>query len=104
MQGMLRFFARGTACMPDPHGAEMTPQRRRCVGRAYVEVKEGVFAWAPTGKPEELPFHHDLVKACRDGDLWAADQATADACGVKFDPDFGGEIKPAAKSGGKGDV
>lgn len=75
----------------DPHGTEMTPQRRRFIGRQHREVAPGQWGWVPISKPEELAYHHDIAKAIRDRDLWAADAATAKACGVKFDPTFGGE-------------
>lgn len=120
MTEKLRFLAKGTACVPDPHGTESTPQRRRIVGRTHKEVSPGTWAWVRKEKPEELPFHHDLAKAVRDGDLWPADEASARACGVKFDPSFGGEFaqpkaeekkepaepdeQPAEDAGGKGDV
>lgn len=94
MTDKLRFTARGTACVPDPHGTEASPQRRRMVGRKHEQIKPGTWAWVPLAKPDELAFHQDLAKAVKDGDLWPADEATAKACGVKFDPMFGVE-KPA---------
>jgi hypothetical protein len=50
-----------------------------------------LWAWVPTGEVEEVRPHNDLIKACKDGDLWAADEATALVCGVAFDPTFGGD-------------
>lgn len=120
MSEKLKFLARGTACVPDPHGADANPQRRRTVGKTHKEVKPGTWGWIPNDAPDELLYHHDLAKAVKDGDLWAADEATAKACGVDFDPTFGGEdakvgakraaeplaenYKKAGSSGGKGDV
>lgn len=91
---MLRFYARGTACVPDPHGADSVPMRRRIVGRKHEQVSPGAWAWVPMpfGKPEEIAYHHDLKKAAGDGELWPADEETAKACGVPFDPTFGGEV------------
>ena len=96
MAEKLLFHARGTACVPDPHGADAVPQRRRMVGRAHKEVSPGTWAWIPTDTPDALDYHHDLAKAVKDGDLWAADLATAKALGVDFDPAFGGETTVAA--------
>ncbi len=58
--------------------------------------------WPSTGLPQEVPARGEYLTACKDGDLWAADEETAKYCGVKFDPDFGGEhpssyAKPAKK-------
>ena len=97
MSGTLRFLARGTACVPDPHGAEASPQRRRMVGRKHAEVSKGTWAWVPLESADELPYHHDLIKAVRDEDLWAADEKTAAACGVKFDSLFGAEKQSTKK-------
>ena len=85
----LRFYCRGTAQVTDFPAAERGV--RRCVGRRWQEVLPGTFAWVPSGKPQEVDYHHDLVKACFDGDLWPADEATAKTCKVGFDPLFGEE-------------
>ena len=55
------------------------------------------------GAPQEFELWQQYVREVRDGALWAADQATADACGVKFDPKFGGEFAAhsAAPSAGE---
>lgn len=53
----------------------------------------------------EVPNTSYYRKIVRKGALWPADEATAAACGGKFDPKFGGEypnlIKAAAKHRGK---
>ncbi len=85
MADKMRFAARGTACVPDPHGSDATPQRRRMVGRKHEQISPGQWAWVPLKNPDELSYHHDLLKAVRDGELWAADEATAAACGVPFE-------------------
>jgi hypothetical protein len=92
----LRFYCRGQALVADVHAQERG--KRRFVGRRWQEVLPGRWGFCPTEQPEELPYHHDLAKACRDGDLWAADEATAKACGVPFDPDFGGEMAETIKA------
>ncbi len=94
---ILRFYAKGDAVQPDPHGAEAEPQRRRAIARKHQEVTPGKWAWVATAEPETCKYHHDLVKACKDGDLWAADEATAKICGVKWDPTYGGERDAPAK-------
>jgi hypothetical protein len=92
MKQRLRFYARGTALVADVHAQEHpTHPIRRFVGRRWQEVMPGRFAWCPTEAPQELDYHHDLARACRDGDLWPADEETAKAVGVAFDPTFGGE-------------
>lgn len=91
----LRFYARGTAQVTDVHAQERG--LRRCVGRRWQEVEKGRWAWCPSDKVDEVEYHHDLVKACKDGDLWPADEATAKACGVGFDPNFGSESTETIK-------
>lgn len=90
----IRVFPVADICVPDPHGSDATPQRRRIVGRRHQETKAG-WGWMPKPDaelPEELEFHWDLAKAVRDGDLRPADWETAALCGV----DWPGE--PAASS------
>lgn len=93
---IVKFYARGDAQMPCPHGAEASPQRRAWVGRKHKQVAPGQWALVPNdfGDPYTAKYHHDLRKACRDGDLWAADEETARICGVVWDPSFGGVIDP----------
>lgn len=99
MNGRLRFYARGTALVADVHAQEHpTHPIRRFVGRRWQEALLGRWAWAPTETPQECDYHHDLVRACKDGDLWPADEETAAVCGVPFDPDFGGEETETIKA------
>lgn len=64
---------------------------------------QGGFVKLEASLPEhviELPWTTEYVRALRDGSLWPADQATAQAVGVPFDPEFGGEHplgKPSEK-------
>jgi len=53
--------------------------------------------WPSTGEPQELPYRAELAQAVREGDCWAADEATAAACGVTFDPTCGGELQEPEK-------
>jgi hypothetical protein len=99
----LRFRARGTALVTN--FAHLEGGKKSFVGRKFVEVEPGNWGFAPTGEDHELPYAAEYVKACADGDLWPADQATADACGVKFDSTFGEPAlakKPAASPAEKG--
>lgn len=92
----LRFYCRGTALVADPIAQERGT--RRFVGRRWQEVLPGRWAWCPSGKPQEIDYHHDLAKAARDGDLWPADEATAKVCGAPFDPNYGGEVVETIKA------
>jgi hypothetical protein len=99
MKQRLRFFARGTALVADVHAQEHpTHSVRRFIGRRWQEVLPGRWAWAPSEKPQETDYHHDLVRAARDGDLWCADEETAKACGLGFDANFGGEETESIKA------
>lgn len=101
----LRFRARGESLVQNFERLEAGI--KSFLGRKFEEVEPGVWGFVPTGKEEEVPYRAEYVKACKDGDLYPADKATADACGVAFDPLFG-ELpnkvaeKPAAKSAEKG--
>lgn len=46
------------------------------------------------GEVIALPITTENLRALRDGDFWAADEATARVAGVSFDPTFGGEHPP----------
>lgn len=94
----VRFRARGTALVMNI--AAMEARIKRFIGRKYTKVSDDPEQWGfvPTGEDDEVEYHGEYLKACKDGDLWPADKATADFCGVPFDPTFGGSVKPAAKS------
>lgn len=83
----LRFRARGEALVQN--FVRMEAGIKSFIGRKYVEVKPGVWGFAPTGADEEVSYRAEYVKACKDGDLWPADEQTAAACGVEFDATFG---------------
>ena len=90
----LRFRARGSALCQ--HFERLDAGIKSFVGRRVQEVEPGQFGFVPTGETEEVPYRAEYVRACKDGDLWAADQETADACGVPFDPLFGAAASKAA--------
>jgi hypothetical protein len=87
----LRFYARGTAHVSDFDALERPVPLRRFIGRKLQEAPgaPGRFAFVATGKPDEVSARPEVIKAARDGELWPADEATAQACGVAFDPKFG---------------
>jgi hypothetical protein len=97
----LRFRARGSALVQNHERLEAGI--KSFIGRKFEEVQAAqngepaVFGFVPIGKDEEVAFNYEYVKACRDGDLWPADEATATACGVAFDSSFGAP-KAEAKS------
>ena len=84
----LRVRARGAALVQrlDAIGSQV----RQYVGRAYVTLPEGG-GFAPIAEDVELPNVAEYRQAVKEGSLWAADEATAKACGVLFDEDFGEE-------------
>jgi len=51
-------------------------------------------AYPPTGKPATVLNTSYVRKTVQKGMLWPADLETAKACGVEFDPLFGGEYLP----------
>jgi hypothetical protein len=107
----LRFLARGTGMTPDYesqragvrrfHGYKHDPK----LGPKYeVRDERGVPTGAianhgafvkQLGEVVEVPWHSphkaEYLRHLRAGDLWAADEFTAQQAGVPFDPSFGGE-------------
>lgn len=98
MPERLRFYCRGTAQVEDVHAANRDKPNRRMIGRRWQEVLPGRWAWVPTGEPQEVDYHADLVRACQEGDLWPADEATAKTCGVPFAPSFDDETTESIKA------
>jgi hypothetical protein len=106
----LRVLARGLAMVPDLERLEAGV--RRFVGRkidptlGYASRDENgnvvmSGGWPPShqpGSPDEVPVRAEYVAHVKDNDLWPADEATAAACGVKFEPRFGGEYDRAELS------
>lgn len=77
-------------------------RRAEPTGPEYDEMIDGVMqsvrsiAWVPSwDSPDEVPYRPEYVRECAAECLWAADQETADACGVPFDPTCGGQ-KPGS--------
>ncbi len=93
----LRFYARGTAHVSDFDALERPVPLRRFIGRKLQEVAPGRHAFVSTGQAHEVDGRPEIIKAAKDGELWPADEATAKACGVEFDPKFGGEIAAPAE-------
>lgn len=95
----LRFRARGTAMVQNHE--RLDAGINAFVGRKFGPVKDkpGRFGFDATNETEEVPFRAEYVKACADGDLWAADEETAKHCNhyakahglasVTLDPTFG---------------
>ncbi len=85
--GILRFLGRKHDSTIGNPGVDMH-------GKSYMSG-----GWPSTGQAHEVPARAEYMNACKDGDLWPADQETADFCGVKFDPSFGGEhaVKKSSK-------
>lgn len=103
----LRFRARGTALCQ--HFERLEAGVRAFVGRKFVTLdaahplREAAglspdeptrFGWRSTGEDEEVPYNPEYIRACKEGALWPADEETAKACGVEFDPSFGESSGP----------
>lgn len=90
-----RVRARGTALCPD--FAAMERGVRRMIGRDYKEVSPGQWGWVPKDSDELVEKCREIAFALADGDLWAADEETAQWASsltrksVEFDPSFGSE-------------
>jgi hypothetical protein len=97
MSKKLRFRARGEALVQNLERLEAGI--KSFIGRKFVQVGPEQWGFDPTGD-EEVAYRAEYVKACKDGDLYPADEATASACSVSFDPYFGGP-KPTEKTSAK---
>lgn len=119
MSQKLNVLARGTAMVFDLERHEAGV--RRFVGRKHdrtlgfpdKDINGNVFmsgGWPPShgpAEPDAVPSRAEYVSAVRDGDLWAADEATAKHCGVKFDALFGGEfdhLQPVSEPAPSSDI
>ncbi len=68
---------------------------RRYIGRSYdpslgpvdPETKKHVGGWPLKDGVDEIPYRPEYARAIKEGDLLAADKATADLCGVPFQAD-----------------
>lgn len=102
----LRVLPRGSAMVPNYEAQENTyGSVRSFIGRPHdptagdeytdpdtkQKKRQGAFVATP-GAVVEVPNRAEYrLHVGRHADLWAADEATAAACGVAFDPTFGGE-------------
>lgn len=93
----LRFRARGDALVQNFE--RLDAGIKSFVGRKYLEVEPGQWGFKPTDEAEEVAYGAEYVRACQEGSLWAADEETAKACGVKFDSNFGASPKAESKKG-----
>ena len=100
----LRVRRKGTAMVPDYEAHERVRQFHGWkhdpnAGEEFREHATGIVkkqgAWVGHDEAREVPMRAEYLRHLREGDLWPADQATAQAAGVPFDPHFG-EPAPAA--------
>ncbi len=96
----LRFLSRGMAMSFDHEAVAngilrfVGRKHDSTIGYAGKDASGNKFmsgGYPSTGVPQEVPARGEYIMACRDKDLWAADEETAKHCGVEFDPTFGGE-------------
>ena len=89
MKSTLRVRARGAALV---HRLEaMSASPRQFIGRQWVQTTDGRWGLASTETDVEVPNRAEYRAAVREGSLWAADQETAQECGVEFDATFGAD-------------
>lgn len=96
----LRVRAHGTACVQNYERLEAGVN---CfIGRDFKEVEPGRHAFVPNDQIVEVPARAEYLKALRDGDLDAADEATARAAGLKFEAPKSAAVTPdGTPKGGK---
>lgn len=82
----LRVRARGQGLVQKIEALNASP--REFVGREWCEV-DGKSALRSVEGDVEVDNRAEYRACVKEGSLWAADEATAAACGVKFDPLFG---------------
>ncbi len=70
-----RVRARGTALCPD--FAAMERGVRKMIGRSFKEVSPGQWGWVPVEHDEEVEKCREIAFAIAEGDLYAADEETA---------------------------
>lgn len=100
----LKVLPRGAVLAP--HFESILAGAKRFIGRQW-DAKHGPGGgWEPNADPKhpvEVPtlpeadaafreLWSEYAREVREGTLWPADKATADACGVQFDKSFGGEF------------
>ncbi len=96
---MLKFHAKPGGLTPWPNSA-VGNQQRRYVGRTYDADKRACPAAAePSEVKDDDEDAPHLLRKCTRGEIWAADEHTAQVAGVKFVPlerDADGEWVAAA--------
>lgn len=99
---MLKFHAKpgGMTAWPNSH---FGGQSRRYVGREFKRLDDKTVAYPAKVEPDQVADNdadaQHLIRKVVRGELYAADQHTADACGVAFMPlesDQDGEWFPKA--------
>lgn len=85
---LLRFYAKHDELVREPGVRLIVGHRASYVGRKFDEKTNGFPATAePFAVSAESAEGQRLATLCqRDGSLWPADEATAQACGVPFQP------------------
>lgn len=104
----LRVLARGSAKCTDLDQMEggrlcyIGRKKDMTIGHEYRDQESGAMmrtsAFPAVTEPVEVSDRMEHVQYVQHGDLWPADEATAQRCGVKFDPSFGGELDVAPKA------
>jgi len=82
---MLSFYAREALLVSVPYHKPFIGQHPRYVGRHLVEGKL-LASKKPFKAESDSRIGMRLVKQCRRGSLWPADEATAILCRVPFTP------------------
>lgn len=83
---MLKFHAKPGGCTPWPN-SHVGGQTRRFIGRTYVaETRQYPASSEPDQVTESDADAPHMMRKCTRGEIWAADEATAKACGVDFVP------------------
>jgi hypothetical protein len=104
----LRVLAKGSAQVPNYEAQEGGRNARithACLAigpefhddDSHTTLRHAAFV-KHVGKVVTVPDRAEYRRHLRDGDLYPADGETAAACGVPFDPDFGGEHDEDAKA------
>lgn len=118
----LRVRARGTAKCIDRQAIEASPSRNCFIGWKLIVVERrgddpkrpgfslDRVAHEKIDQDITVPYDSHYIRDIVDGDLWPADEATAEACAdlalakgivVQFDPEFGGEYRDHAEQKAK---
>lgn len=75
-----KVYAAGTAMVSDYEA--LASNVRRYVGRVYDPAIGVAGGWVPKKEAQVVPDRAEYRQAIKEGDLLAADQATASACNV----------------------